>query len=180
MLAPQRKLYTTPDAVVECALSLANVGPDDTVLDIGCGTGGCVIAAALKRRARAVGLEIVPERAEQARQAAERAGVADRVRIITCNALAPPADALAGATVVYAFLTHRGVRLLRNVLCQLPSPVRVVSYLFPLPDAVPQRVHSFVLDDAPHFKHVLYLYGAASGSGLFRAVAADATHAAVT
>lgn len=50
------------------------VGPDDEVLDVGCGTGTVAITAA-RRGARATGLDIQPALLEHARESAELAGV---------------------------------------------------------------------------------------------------------
>src|SRR6187397_332714 len=47
----------TPPAVVEAMLKLANVGPQDHVIDLGSGDGRIVLAAAA-RKASGVGIEI--------------------------------------------------------------------------------------------------------------------------
>src|SRR5881296_1749163 len=73
----------TAAPVVEAMLALAEVGLDDVVYDLGAGDGRIVIAAARWRGARGVGIEIDPDLVRQARLAAERAGVADRVRFET-------------------------------------------------------------------------------------------------
>src|SRR5437762_3512450 len=75
----------TPAPVVDAMLALAEVGPDDVVYDLGAGDGRIVIAAARWRGARGVGIEIDPDLVRQARRAAERAGVADRVRFETSD-----------------------------------------------------------------------------------------------
>jgi cyclopropane-fatty-acyl-phospholipid synthase len=53
----------------------------DRVLDVGCGWGSFPLWAATRHGARVVGITLSPPQAEQARQRAEAAGVADRVEI---------------------------------------------------------------------------------------------------
>src|SRR5207342_2756226 len=59
-------------------LALAEVGPGDRLIDLGCGDGRIVIAAAL-RGALAHGIDIDPGRIEEAEAAARAADVGDRV-----------------------------------------------------------------------------------------------------
>ena len=66
--------WQTPMPVVERMLALADVGPGDTLIDLGCGDGRVAIAAAL-RGAGAIGVDIDPERIAEAEQAAREAGV---------------------------------------------------------------------------------------------------------
>ena len=75
----------TPNDVVAEMLRMANVGKDDIVYDLGCGDGRIVIMAAEKMGARAVGIDINPQRIEESRANAVRAKVADRVRFIEQN-----------------------------------------------------------------------------------------------
>ncbi len=55
----------TRELVIEAMLNAAKVGPNDVVYDLGCGDGRIVVAAA-KRGARAVGIDIDPERIKEA------------------------------------------------------------------------------------------------------------------
>ena len=80
----------TPDALVQRMLQAAKVTDRDLVYDLGAGDGKIPIAAARDFRARAVGIEYNPELAELARRNAQRAGVDDRVRIITGDTLTTP------------------------------------------------------------------------------------------
>src|SRR5678816_4812636 len=70
----------TPLVVVNEMLRLAAVTRDDIVYDLGCGDGRIVIAAAKDRGARGVGIDIDPERIDEARANARAAGVTDRVQ----------------------------------------------------------------------------------------------------
>src|ERR1700704_6730864 len=64
----------TPDEVVDRMLTMAQVTPNDFVMDLGAGDGKIAIAAAKKFGARAVGIEYNPEMAKHANANAAAAG----------------------------------------------------------------------------------------------------------
>src|ERR1700675_2888491 len=70
----------TPDKVVSAMLKLASVNASDIVYDLGCGDGRIVIAAAKEYGAHGVGIDIDPERVQEARENARKAGVGNLVR----------------------------------------------------------------------------------------------------
>jgi len=72
----------TPDTLVTKMLQAAKTTENDVVYDLGAGEGKIPIAAARDFKARAVGIEYNPDMAALAKRNAERAGVADKVRII--------------------------------------------------------------------------------------------------
>ncbi|MEI7760868.1 MAG: cyclopropane-fatty-acyl-phospholipid synthase family protein [Thermoleophilia bacterium] len=57
------------------------LGPDDEVLEIGCGWGGFAIQAAAEVGCRVTGLTLSPSQAALARERVEAAGLADRIEI---------------------------------------------------------------------------------------------------
>src|SRR6266850_7469211 len=67
----------TPDEVVDRMLTMAQVGPNDSHMDLGSGDGKIVIAAA-KRGAKALGIEYNPDMVKLAQDNAQKAGVAER------------------------------------------------------------------------------------------------------
>ena len=67
--------HVTPPEVIEQALDKLEIVQSDVFLDIGCGDGRTVIHAAKTFKCRAVGIEIEPARAAEARENARRAGV---------------------------------------------------------------------------------------------------------
>ena len=67
----------TPHDVVDRMLALAQVGKNDFVVDLGCGDGRIPIAAARKYGARGLGVDIDPERIEEA----EAGAALQRLRI---------------------------------------------------------------------------------------------------
>lgn len=63
---------------IQKAFEEVGLGPDDKVLDIGCGDGRALIEAARMCGARGVGYEIEEDIATEARQAVREAGFSDR------------------------------------------------------------------------------------------------------
>lgn len=74
MLAPRKKLWSTPKEAVDAAIRLLDVAPADIVYDIGCGDGRFVITCASRCGCRCVGIEIDEERAVEARAKVAAAG----------------------------------------------------------------------------------------------------------
>ena len=117
---------TTPAQIVDAMLKLAGVGPKDVVYDLGCGDGRIVIAAAQRFGARGVGIDIDPDRIQEAQAAAKAAGVADKVRFELGDLF--EAD-FRDATVVALFLKWNYNRKLRPRLWQQLRPgTPVVSH----------------------------------------------------
>ena len=121
----------TPRRSVEAMLRLAEVGPSDTVFDLGAGTGAVVFRAVRERGARAVGVEVEPIRVLilQLRRRIGRA--AERVELHWGNLYALDFHR---ATVVAVFLWPDAMRRLRPLLeAQLRPGSRVVSHYHRLP-----------------------------------------------
>lgn len=116
----------TPHAVVKEMLSMAKVGPGDVVFDLGSGDGRIVIAAVKDfRAARGVGIELDPQRIEEARRGAAEAGVADRVEFLQRDFFEVD---LSGATVVTLYLLPAINARLQPTLRALAPGTRVVSH----------------------------------------------------
>jgi SAM-dependent methyltransferase len=128
----------TPVPVVNEMLRLANVKPNDVVYDLGSGDGRIVIAAAKERGARGIGIDINPERIQEANQNAEKAGVSDRVEFRQQDLF--QAD-FSDATVVTLYLLPRlNVKLRPKLLKELKPGTRIVSHQFDMGDWPPQQV----------------------------------------
>jgi cyclopropane fatty-acyl-phospholipid synthase-like methyltransferase len=123
-------------AVIRVMLDVAQVGPADVVYDLGCGEGEIVIAAAL-RGARAVGVDLDPERITNARHHAAAAGVTERVTFIQQDLFTTD---ISTATVVTLYLGPEvNRRLLPKLLKELRPGTRIVSHDFTLGEWVPER-----------------------------------------
>ena len=120
----------TPQALVDKMLDMAQVSPDDYVIDLGSGDGRTVITAA-KRGARALGIEYNPDMVELSRRNAAEAGVADRVKFVNADLF--KAD-LSQATVITMFLLPDINLKLRPRILNLKPGTRVVSNSFTMGD----------------------------------------------
>ena len=72
----------TPPEVVDAMLKLANVTAKDVVYDLGCGNGIIVATAASKFGARAVGIDIDPQRIKESNETVQKMNVTDKVKIL--------------------------------------------------------------------------------------------------
>jgi SAM-dependent methyltransferase len=126
----------TPPATVQEMLRLAAVGPADVVYDLGSGDGRVVIAAARDFGARAVGIEREAKLVTLSREAASRAGVADRTRFLQQDIFA---TSLAEASVVAIYLSPNLNLKLRPALLGLKPGTRVVSHGSDMGDWMPDR-----------------------------------------
>jgi hypothetical protein len=126
-----------PLEAVEGMLSLARVGPDDVVYDIGSGDGRIVIMAAERFGARGVGIDIDAGRVVEARANARRAGVERLTQFIEGNA--EKLD-LSAATVITLYMGATANRALRPKLQHtLRQGTRIVSLTYDMGDWEPRR-----------------------------------------
>jgi SAM-dependent methyltransferase len=144
----------TPLDVVERMLTLARVGRDDLVYDLGCGDGRVVIMAAQKFGARGVGVDIEPTLIEQAIANAKSANVADRVTFRVQDALT--VDVSPATVVTLYLLASANARLRPTLMQQLRPGSRIVSHNFPIGDWEPDVVDNFT--DLGGRKRTLYLW----------------------
>ncbi len=93
----------TPYPVIEEMITLLKLTPQDVLADLGCGDGRILIAAVTMSGCRAVGVEIDPKKADQARQNIEKAGLSAKITVITGDVLQfEPKQH--GITVITAYL----------------------------------------------------------------------------
>ena len=128
----------TPYAVVEKMLELADVDENDVVYDLGSGDGRIPIMAAQEYGARGIGIEIDPERIQEARQNAQEEGVTDHVEFIQQDLFETD---LSEATVVTLYLLPSlNVKLRPKLLKELEPGTPIVSHDFNMGDWEPERV----------------------------------------
>jgi SAM-dependent methyltransferase len=127
----------SPNPVVDGMLKLAGVSPGDTVYDLGCGDGRIVIAAAKAYGAKGVGVDINPERVEEARANAKSAKVDDKVRFEENDLFKAN---IANATVVTLYLLPDvNLRLKGKLMKELKPGTRIVSHSFDMGDWKPEK-----------------------------------------
>jgi SAM-dependent methyltransferase len=114
--------------IVRKMLEMGKVNRNDTLYDLGCGDGRIVITAAKERGARGVGIDIDPQRIDEANENAKQAGVSHRVKFIVGDLFAAN---LAPATVVTLYLLPAiNMKLRPRLWRQLRPGTRVVSHAF--------------------------------------------------
>jgi len=118
----------TPLATVRAMLELADLQPDETVYDLGSGDGRLLVTAAMRFKARAVGIEIDFLRWLITQALITVLGLRGRVRVIRGDLFA--AD-LKDADVVMTYLTQdTNDRLMARLENELRPGTRVVSNTF--------------------------------------------------
>lgn len=118
--------------VVDAMLSIAQLRPNEYVIDLGSGDGRILIAAAKSQGARGLGVDIDPARVREATQNARAAGVAHRIQFRRQDLFQTP---LAEADVVTLYLTPEvNLRLRPRILEQMRPGTRVVSHDFDMGD----------------------------------------------
>ncbi len=152
--APDLAPYVpTPHSVVKAMLELAELSEDDVIIDLGCGDGRIVIAAARDYGARGIGVDIDPELIEKAKRMAKSSGVDHRVEFRVEDATR---TSLATATIVILFLTPGGNELIRPRLeTELRPGTRVITHNYTIPGWLVRGVET---SGDERDRHDLYLY----------------------
>ena len=118
--------------VVDVMLKLAEVTKDDYVIDLGCGDGRIVIAAAKEFGARGLGVDLDSQRIRESIDDASYAGVSRLVQFKQQDILKTP---LREATVVTMYLLDDVNLMIRpKLIRELRPGTRVVSHAFSMDD----------------------------------------------
>jgi len=127
----------TPQEVVDEMLKLARVGKDDVLYDLGSGDGRIPVTAAKRFGIRATGIDIDPQRIEEANENARKSGVASLVRFRQEDLFKAK---FSDATVVTLYLLPElNVRLRPRLLAELKPGTRIVSHQFDMGTWQPER-----------------------------------------
>ena len=146
MLAPRKKLWSTPRSCIEAVVEWGSITRDDILYDVGCGDGRVLltIAELLKDEAprKMVGIEIDQKRAEEAKsnilaaKASLDAGI--EIDILCANALEIDYNE---ATILFLYLIPRGLRMIKPILQKNRHELRVITYIAGFDDEKPDKVH---------------------------------------
>lgn len=135
----------SPDGVVAEMLELADVGPDDHVIDLGSGDGRIVLTAAKVFGASGLGVEIRPDLVELSNDAAREQGLADRVEFLAKDLFVTD---ISPASVLTMYLLPEVVnRLKGKLLAELKPGTRVLSHDYPVEGWDHQRQVEMQHDD---------------------------------
>ena len=125
----------TPQAVVDRMLQMADIKPNDFVIDLGCGDGRMIVTAAAKYGARGLGVDINPVRIAESNENAQKAGVTDKVTFKVGDFFQ---EDITRATVIPMYLLNElNLRLRPKILSDLKPGSRIVSHAFTMGDWEP-------------------------------------------
>ena len=121
----------TPMSMVHEMLTMAEVGPDDLIYDLGCGDGRIIITAARRYGARAVGIELDPLRFLWCQMLITVLGLRGRVRIVYGDFFKQDLSAASVVTCYLLRVTNK--KLEGKFKSELSPETRVVSNYFTFP-----------------------------------------------
>lgn len=138
----------TPDVIfvptafetVIAMLKLAAVSDKDIVYDLGCGDGRFVVTAAQQFGARGVGVDIDPQRIQEARELAKRTGADSKVRFIEGDLF--ETDVSEATVVTLYLLTRLNLKLRPKLMKELRPGTRIVSHAFDMGDWKPEKTEN--------------------------------------
>lgn len=138
----------TPWHVVDAMLGMAQVGPDDYLIDLGSGDGRIVITAAKKHGTRGFGVDIDGALVSDAQREARRQGVDDRVAFYTRNLFITD---ISKATVLTMYLLPRvNLQLRPRLFAELKPGTRIVSHDFDMDNWRPDEKITLPVPDKPY------------------------------
>jgi SAM-dependent methyltransferase len=130
----------TPEPIVERMLQMAQVGPNDFVVDLGSGDGRTVIAAAKDFHANSLGVEYNPDMVALSRRNAAQANVAKKAKFIEGDIFVVD---FSRATVVSLYLLPDLNLRLQPRLLEMKPGTRLVSHQFTMGEWQPDETSSF-------------------------------------
>ncbi len=150
----------SPQSVVSDMLKVAEVGPNDFIIDLGSGDGRIVLTAAKIFGARGFGVEIKDELVKRSNEAAKKEGVADRVKFVKQDLFKTD---ISQATVLTMYLLPDTVNMLKDkLLAELKPGTRIISHDYPLTGWIPDDFKQMDLQDKVPISGVtttlIYLY----------------------
>ena len=135
--APDVIYVPTPHEVVDEMLKLGAVKKGDVLYDLGSGDGRIPVTAAKKFGIRAVGIDIDPQRIEEAKENARKNGVANLVQFRQEDLFRAK---FGEATVVTLYLLPElNVKLRPKLLAELKPGARIISHQFDMGTWKPDR-----------------------------------------
>ena len=150
----------SPQSVVADMLKLADIGPQDFVIDLGSGDGRIVLTAAKVFGASGFGVEIKDQLVKLSNEAAKKEGVAERVKFIKQDLFKTD---ISQASIITMYLLPDTVNLLKDkFLEELKPGTRIVSHDYPLTGWIPEKYVQMDLEDKVEISGVtttlIYLY----------------------
>jgi ribosomal protein L11 methylase PrmA len=136
--APDVVFVPTPHEVVDAMLKVAKVGKGDVLYDLGSGDGRIPITAAQKYGvARAVGIDINPDRIKEANENRMKAGVQERVSFLNADLF--ESDFRDATVITLYLLPALNLKLLPKLLKEVKPGTRIVSHAFDMGSWKPEQ-----------------------------------------
>ncbi len=126
----------TPDAVVAEMLSMAEVKGSDVLYDLGSGDGRIPITAAKRFGTRGVGIDLDPDRVEEANANAQKEKVTDKVTFKEGDIFK---EDFSEATVITLYLLPEVNLRLKPELLKLKPGTRIVSHNYDMGTWAPEK-----------------------------------------
>ncbi len=139
----------TPERVVEEMLRVAKIGKDDLIYDLGCGDGRIVISAAQQMGSRGVGIDIDPQRIEESKRNATKAGVEHLVHFLEEDLF--QSDFSEATVVTLYLLPMLNLQLRPKLLKELRPGTRIVSHDFGMNEWLPDQKTLVVVGERHHW-----------------------------
>lgn len=134
---PDVRYEPSTEVITREMLKLARVTAKDVVYDLGCGDGRIVIAAVKEFGARAVGIDIDPDRIAESKENASKAGVGKEAEFRNEDLFETD---ISQATVVMLYLwPWVNLKLKPKLLGELKPGTRVVSHSHRMGDWEPEK-----------------------------------------
>ena len=139
--SPDVIFVPTPQNVVEAMLKMAGVKDGDVVYDLGSGDGRIPITAVQKfKAARAIGIDIDPQRIKEANDNAQKAGVTGKVQFLNQDLFT--SDFSEASVVTLYLLPSLNEKLRPKLLSELKPGTRIVSHAFDMGDWKPEKTQT--------------------------------------
>jgi len=150
---PDVVFVPTPQVVVDKMLELAEVKPEDTVYDLGCGNGIILVSAA-KKGATAVGFDVDPQRIRETKENIAKNNVGDKASVKQDDIFQQ--DLSKADVVTLYLLPSLNVKLIPQ-LKKLKPGARIVSHDFDMQGVKPEKIVKVM---GPLREHAVYLWRA--------------------
>ncbi|WP_417617107.1 methyltransferase domain-containing protein [Oceanisphaera sp.] len=128
------------EKIVHAMLDFADVSSEDTLYDLGCGDGRILVAAALERNTRGVGIDMDPMRITEAIEYAGHTGVEHLVHFFEGDLL--EADFSEASVITLYLLDLVNIKLRPRFLDELRPGTRIVSHAFDMGNWKPDQQQS--------------------------------------
>jgi len=148
------RFVPTPDDVVQEMIKLAKVTKDDVAFEPGCGDARILIAAVKAGAKKAVGIDLDPERIQEAKASVKAAKLDDKFDLREGDALT--VKDYSDANVMFLYMGEEFNLILRPIILkELKVGSRIVSHRFKIGDWKPDETKTVMgMDGEEYLLHI--------------------------